>query len=196
MRREDLESYPPSIVPANHVAPVPRRIRGYAGGRVVFDTLRALYVWEWPPYPQYYIPRGDVDTGLLTARGEPHRTPQGTVREHDLRTGVLLRERTARLVLDSTFDGVAGTVRSQWTSLDQWLEPAISFTTDLFAWPSLRATIPDSHFAARDRFGRLAAFLARIVHDGLAPVPFMASESMKATSCSWTRTGRRPCERR
>src|SRR2546423_122082 len=52
--------YPPSIVPVNHVAPVPRRIRAYVGAEKVLDTTRALYVWEWPHYPQYYIPLDDV----------------------------------------------------------------------------------------------------------------------------------------
>jgi cyanophycinase-like exopeptidase len=45
--------------------------------------------------------------------------------------------------------------------------PAVSFTTGLFAWPPLAATITDSHFARRDRFGRLAAFMARAFHDRL-----------------------------
>ena len=117
-----MSFYPRSIAPENHVAPVPRRIRGSAGGRTVFDSQRSLYVWEWPPYPQFYIPQGDVDTSLLAARGEPHRTPQGDVREHDLRAGELLRERAARLVLDSPLEGVAGTVRFDWSSLDQWFE--------------------------------------------------------------------------
>jgi uncharacterized protein (DUF427 family) len=117
-----MELYPRSFVPENNVAPVPRRIRGFAGGRTVFDSQKALYVWEWPPYPQYYIPLGDVDTELLTARGEPHRMPQGDVREHDLRAGTLLRERAARLVLASPLEGVAGTVRFHWTALDRWLE--------------------------------------------------------------------------
>jgi len=52
------------------------------------------------------------------------------------------------------------------------LEPEISFTTGLFAWPPLRATITDTHFVARNRFGRLVAFLARILHDGLGSAPF------------------------
>lgn len=30
------------------------------GGAVVFDTTHAIYVWEWPHYPQYYIPLADV----------------------------------------------------------------------------------------------------------------------------------------
>lgn len=56
----------------------------------------------------------------------------------------------------------AGTVRNP-------LDPRISFTTGLFDWPSLEDTITDSHFVARDRFGRTAVFLARIFHDGLNP---------------------------
>jgi cyanophycinase-like exopeptidase len=49
------------------------------------------------------------------------------------------------------------------------LEKRISFTTGLFAWPALAATITDTHFAVRNRFGRTVAFLARILHDGLLP---------------------------
>ncbi|HEY6234481.1 MAG TPA: hypothetical protein VIW69_05150, partial [Candidatus Elarobacter sp.] len=51
------------------------------------------------------------------------------------------------------------------------LEPEISFTTNLFDWPPLRGTITDSHFVKRDRFGRLVAFLSRIVHDRLGSAP-------------------------
>ncbi|MGH7738304.1 MAG: cyanophycinase [Candidatus Tyrphobacter sp.] len=40
-------------------------------------------------------------------------------------------------------------------------EAAISFTRHLFAWPALAQTITDTHFARRNRFGRLAAFMAR-----------------------------------
>jgi peptide/nickel transport system substrate-binding protein len=42
------------------------------------------------------------------------------------------------------------------------LEPEISFTANMFAWPPLRSVITDTHFARRDRFGRLIAFLANI----------------------------------
>ncbi len=38
--------HPSLIVPIGHVEPVPRRIRGMIGGRVAFDTHRALHVWE------------------------------------------------------------------------------------------------------------------------------------------------------
>jgi cyanophycinase-like exopeptidase len=45
------------------------------------------------------------------------------------------------------------------------LGPATSFTTQMFDWPPLRRTITDTHFVKRDRFGRLAVYLARILHD-------------------------------
>jgi cyanophycinase-like exopeptidase len=50
-------------------------------------------------------------------------------------------------------------------------EPAISFTTDFFHWPPLAGAITDTHFARRDRFGRLAAFMARALRDGLLRGP-------------------------
>ncbi len=40
-------------------------------------------------------------------------------------------------------------------------EKSISFTTGFFAWPPLHSSITDTHFARRNRFGRLAAFMAR-----------------------------------
>lgn len=56
------------------------------------------------------------------------------------------------------------------------LEPQISFTTGLFAWPALAATITDTHFAVRNRFGRTVVFLARILAGDLVPgaAPFYA----------------------
>ena len=56
-----MSGYPQPIVPVDHVEPVPRRIRAELGGGVVLDTTDALYLWEWPPYPQFLIPAGDVD---------------------------------------------------------------------------------------------------------------------------------------
>ena len=45
-RKVSSMDYPASIVPVNHVAPVPRRIRAYLGAEKVLDTTRALYVWR------------------------------------------------------------------------------------------------------------------------------------------------------
>ncbi len=48
-------------------------------------------------------------------------------------------------------------------------EPEISFTSDMLQWPPLRNVITDTHFARRDRFGRLVTFLARIEQERHLP---------------------------
>jgi uncharacterized protein (DUF427 family) len=89
-----MPQYPPSIVEPGHVAPAPRRVRGIKDGAVVFDTADALYVWEWPHYPQYAIPADAFAPGALDA--------------------------LAHTVLD---DGpAAGHVRMPWDALDAWFE--------------------------------------------------------------------------
>lgn len=74
------------------VEPCPRRIRGFLDGETVFDTTRALYVWEWEGYPQYYIPEVDVH-GKAAALQPVHGTAD-----------------------------LAGTVRFEWEALDAWFE--------------------------------------------------------------------------
>jgi uncharacterized protein (DUF427 family) len=60
-----VSDYPQMIAAVNHIEPVPRRIRALLAGEVVLDTTAAIYVWEWPNYPQYYIPVADVRPDLL-----------------------------------------------------------------------------------------------------------------------------------
>ena len=50
-------------------------------------------------------------------------------------------------------------------------ESSISFTTGFLKFPYLADTITDTHFAKRDRFGRLAAFMARAMGDNLVTGP-------------------------
>jgi cyanophycinase len=42
----------------------------------------------------------------------------------------------------------------------------VRLTYDFFNWPHMKATITDTHFAARDRMGRLLVFIARQIKDG------------------------------
>ena len=109
----------------NHVEPVPRRIRAFLGGELVVDTTDARYVWEWSGYPQFYVPKGDVRTGVLVDEGVTEGTPQGTVRVHGLRVGDLVRPAVAKVVTVAAADGPAGlvdTVRLEWDALDAWFE--------------------------------------------------------------------------
>ena len=57
--------YPQMAATRGRVEPAPRRVRGFLGDRLVFDTTTARYVWEVPYYPQYYIPLADVRTDVL-----------------------------------------------------------------------------------------------------------------------------------
>jgi uncharacterized protein (DUF427 family) len=117
-----MPDYPEQITPVNHVAPVPRRVRAMLGGRVVLDTVRALYVWEVPYYPQYYIPVADVAPGVLIDEQHPQRLSRGTARRHGLAAGGENRPGAARVYGDDAMAGLAGTARFEWSALDAWFE--------------------------------------------------------------------------
>jgi uncharacterized protein (DUF427 family) len=114
--------YPAAITTVNHVEPVPRRIRAFLADEKVLDTTRALYVWEWPNYPQYYIPMADVQRGLLDPEGHTQQTGRGVVQLHGLRVGDLHRPRAAKVLVESPIAGLTGTVRFEWAALDAWFE--------------------------------------------------------------------------
>jgi uncharacterized protein (DUF427 family) len=117
-----MADYPQQIVPAGHVEPVPRRVRAVLGGQVVLDTVRALYVWEAPYYPQYYIPVADVAPGVLVDEQHPQRLSRGTARRHALTAGGMTRPGAARVYGDDAVAGLAGTARFEWSALDAWFE--------------------------------------------------------------------------
>jgi uncharacterized protein (DUF427 family) len=117
-----VNDYPAVIAMVNHVEPVPRRIRGFAGGEKVLDSTRARYVWEWPFYPQYYIPLADVRRDLLIAEGGTQQTGRGVAEPQGLSAGGLVRPHAARLLASSPIDGLTGTVRFEWAALDAWFE--------------------------------------------------------------------------
>src|SRR6516225_6036997 len=121
-RSRAVNDYPAMIAPVNHVEPVPRRIRAFLGGEKVLDTTRAFYVWEWPNYPQYYIPLADVRQDLLAPEGHTQQTGRGLVELRGLRVGDLHRPRAARVLAESPIGGLSGTVRFDWAALDAWFE--------------------------------------------------------------------------
>jgi uncharacterized protein (DUF427 family) len=117
-----MSDYPAAITTVNHVEPVPRRIRAFLGGEKVLDTTGALYVWEWPPYPQYYVPLADVRQDLLEPEGHTQQTGRGLAELHGLRVGDLHRPRAARVLAESPISGLSGTVRFDWAAMDAWFE--------------------------------------------------------------------------
>jgi uncharacterized protein (DUF427 family) len=117
-----VRDYPQVIVPVNHVEPVPRRIRAMLAGEVVLDTIRAQYVWEWPNYPQYYIPIADVAPLVLVDEQTTEQGRNGTVHLHALRVGETYRPRSVRMLTHDAPSGLAGTARFDWDALDAWFE--------------------------------------------------------------------------
>jgi len=116
-----VSDYPKTITPTGHIEPVPRRIRAMLGGEVVLDTTGALYVWEWPNYPQYYIPLADVWPAALVDEQHEQKLHLGTARRHGLRVRDISRPGSARLYTDDAAR-LAGTVRFDWDALDAWFE--------------------------------------------------------------------------
>ena len=117
-----MSDHPQMITPPRHVEPVPRRLRATLGGETVFDTNRALYFWEFPPYPQFYVPLADVREGALVEERAAHASPFGMVSVHGLRAGGVERPHAARVFSDSEIPGISGSVRFEWSALDAWFE--------------------------------------------------------------------------
>ena len=114
--------YPTMIASADRVEHAPRRVRGIAAGRTVFDTTRAMYLWEWAGYPQYYVPLDDVDRSLLEDEHVTHAQSRGAAAEHALVLPGSRREHAARLYGDDAIPGIRHTARFRWDALDAWFE--------------------------------------------------------------------------
>jgi uncharacterized protein (DUF427 family) len=117
-----MADYPQMIVPVNHVEPVPRRVRATLGGVTVFDTTQALYLWEWPNYPQYYIPRADIRAETLVDEQKSHASRRGTVSSFGLTAGGVSRAGAGKLHTGEVVPELGGTVRFDWSALDAWFE--------------------------------------------------------------------------
>ncbi len=114
--------YPAMIARTGQIEPAPRRVRGMLGGRTVLDTTAARYVWEWPNYPQYYVPIGDFDPAALVDEGKTHRTSRGTVEQFGLSAGGAERRKCVRVFSADADAGLPGLARVEWDALDAWFE--------------------------------------------------------------------------
>ncbi|OBG33970.1 hypothetical protein A5673_22535 [Mycobacterium sp. E3198] len=112
--------YPEMAAARGRVEPAPRRVRGYLGDELVFDTTAARYVWELPYYPAYYIPLEDVRTEFLLDEDHPQQVQLGPSRLHSL-VGAGRTHPSAARVFDAGDGPVAGTVRFEWDPL-RWFE--------------------------------------------------------------------------
>lgn len=117
-----MSDFPRPITPVDHREPVPRRIRAMLGGRVVLDTTRAMYVWEWPYYPQYHVPIGDVDPATLIDEQRSLTLSRGTARGLGLRVNDIHRPAAGHVYTDDSWEGMSGMAHFEWDKLDAWFE--------------------------------------------------------------------------
>jgi uncharacterized protein (DUF427 family) len=105
------------------VEPAAKRVRIMLGGRVVADTTDAVYVWENPSYPQYYIPLTDVAPGALKETGTTTHSPsRGTAVHFSVHGGDRVAEDAAWRYADSPLDDLRDRVRFDWGVMDAWFE--------------------------------------------------------------------------
>jgi uncharacterized protein (DUF427 family) len=117
-----MSGYPELIFPANHVEPVPRRIRGVLHDHLLFDSTEALYVWDSPYYPHYYIPMVDVDADVLIGEEHEEHLRWGAAKRYGLAIAGDVRPGVAHFYTTSEIEAIAGTVRFNWLAIDSWFE--------------------------------------------------------------------------
>lgn len=110
--------YPATAAARGRVEPAPRRVRGFLGDELVFDTTAARYVWEVPYYPQYYVPLADVRPECLRDENHSQRTQFGSSRTFELVGSDTSFAKAARAFDDGD---LAGLVRFEWERLT-WFE--------------------------------------------------------------------------
>jgi uncharacterized protein (DUF427 family) len=117
-----IRDYPQMAAEADRIEPAPRRVRATLGGRTIFDTTRARYVWEFSHYPQYYIPVEDIDATCLHDEGHEQHLKRGTARRYGLRAGNEDRPGSVRLFGPDATGAIAHTARFDWDALEAWYE--------------------------------------------------------------------------
>jgi uncharacterized protein (DUF427 family) len=115
-------NYPRMLTRIDHVEPAPRRVRVIHDGQVLVDTTRALYVWEWSNYPQYYVPRRDVAEDLLVTDGRTEQSSRGTSLLYGFASAAAPAPPVARLLQEAVRSELADTFRFDWDAMDAWFE--------------------------------------------------------------------------
>jgi uncharacterized protein (DUF427 family) len=93
------------------------------GGELVVDTDDALYVWEGPSYPQYYVPLSAVADGALKRSDKTDHSPsRGTASYFTVHAGGREAVDAAWSYEDSPLEELRGRVRFAWNAMDAWFE--------------------------------------------------------------------------
>jgi len=103
--------------------PSRKRVRIFFGSELIVDTDDALYVWEGPHYPQYYVPLGDVADGVLHPSPTTKRSPsRGTASLYNVEAGGRTAIDAAWSYRDSALEQLRDRVRFDFDAMDAWFE--------------------------------------------------------------------------
>jgi uncharacterized protein (DUF427 family) len=103
--------------------PSNKRVRAFVGGECIVDTDDALYVWEGPFYPQYYLPLADFASGVLAPSATTSRSPsRGTATYFSVHAAGRDIADAGWTYADSPLEDVRGRVRLEWNAIDAWFE--------------------------------------------------------------------------
>jgi uncharacterized protein (DUF427 family) len=104
------------------VEPCDKRLRAYLDGQLVLDTIHALYVWEVPYYPYYYVPAADIRAELVATGTTTHSPSRGEAQHHDVEMGSSVARDAALTYPDSPIEELRDQVRLDWASMSAWFE--------------------------------------------------------------------------
>ena len=105
------------------VEPSQKRVRTYLGGQLIADTTRAMFVWEIPYYPAYYLPIEDVRADLLVATATiTHSPSRGDAHHFTVKAGGKEAVDAAWTYPDSPIEALRNLVRIDWAAMDSWFE--------------------------------------------------------------------------
>jgi uncharacterized protein (DUF427 family) len=109
--------------PRVRTEPSRKRVRIVFGGEVVVDTDDALYVWENPHYPQYYVPKGALAPGLLAPSETVTRSPsRGPAVHFTVRAGGRDAVDAAWCHAESPVEELRDRIRFDFDAMDAWFE--------------------------------------------------------------------------
>jgi uncharacterized protein (DUF427 family) len=103
--------------------PSNKRVRAFVGGVCIVDSDDALYVWEGPFYPQYYLPIDDFAAGVLVPSATTNHSPsRGTATYFTVHAAGRDLLDAGWTYADSPLEDLRGRVRLEWSAIDAWFE--------------------------------------------------------------------------
>jgi uncharacterized protein (DUF427 family) len=99
-----------------------KRVRAFLGGELVADTRQPVLVWEWPYFPVYYFPAGDVRAKLAPTGETEHSPSRGEAEICDVVLPGATAPAAAKRYPDSPLAELRTLVRLDWDSMTEWFE--------------------------------------------------------------------------